>query len=90
MNSEPVHPAGHVNIIHEALYVERQVGGVGAHQLLQFLTLLVQPQESPHVVPHIKFVLDLELLAEVVHQHLVQIASTKVGVKRSGEDLAGG
>lgn len=39
----PVHPARHVNVIHEALYVQRQVGGVGTHQLLQFLTLLVQP-----------------------------------------------
>lgn len=43
VKSGPVHPARHVNVIHEALYVQRQVGGVGTHQLLQFLTLLVQP-----------------------------------------------
>lgn len=70
----PVHSAGHVNVIHEALYVQRQVGGVGAHQLLQFLTLLVQPQQSPRVVSYIKFVLALEILAEVIDQHLVKIA----------------
>lgn len=70
----PVHSAGHINVIHEALYVQRQVRGVGAHQLLQFLTLLVQPQQSPRVVPHIKFVLVLELFAEVINQHLVKIA----------------
>lgn len=43
VKSGPVHPTWHVNVIHEALYVQRQVGGVGAHQFLQFLTLLVQP-----------------------------------------------
>lgn len=85
----PVHPAGHVNVIHEALYVQRQVGGVGAHQLLQLLALLVQPQQSPRVVPYIKFVLALELLAEVIDQHLVEIAPTEVWVERSGEDLVG-
>lgn len=74
MKPGPVHSAGHVNVIHEALDVQRQVGRVGAHQLLQFLTLLVQPQQSPRVVPHIKFVLALELLAEVIDQHLVKIA----------------
>lgn len=85
----PVHPAGHVNVIHEALYVQRQVGGVGAHQLLQFLALLVQPQQSPRVVPYIKFVLALELLAEVIDQRLVEIAPPEVWVERSGEDLVG-
>lgn len=85
----PVHPAGHVDVIHEALYVQRQVGGVGAHQLLQLLALLVQPQQSPRVVSYIKFVLALELLAEVIHQHLVEIAPTEVRVERSGEDLVG-
>lgn len=89
MKSVPVHPAGHVNVIHEALYVQRQVGGVGAHQLLQFLALLVQPQQRPRVVPYIKFVLALELLAEVIDQHLIEIAPTEVWVKRSGEDLVG-
>lgn len=49
----PVHPAGNINVIHEALYVQRQIGGVGAHQPLQFLALLVQPQQSPRVLPHI-------------------------------------
>lgn len=83
----PVHPAGNVNVIHEALYVQRQIRGGGTHQLLQFLTLLVQPQHSPWVVPHIKLVLALELLAEVIYQHLVKIAPTEVRVKRGGEDL---
>lgn len=83
----PVHPAGNINVIHEALYVERQVGGVGTHELLQFLALLVQPQQSPRVVPHVELVLDLELLAEVIDQGLVEITPTKVQVKRCGEDL---
>lgn len=86
-NLVPVHPAGNVDVIHEALDVQRQIGRVGTHQLLQFLALLVQPQQSPWVVPHIKLVLALELLAEVIYQHLVKVAPTEVRVKRSGEDL---
>lgn len=84
----PVHPAGNIDVIHEALYVQRQIGGVGTHQLLQFLALLVQPQQSPRVVPHIKLVLALKLLAEVIYQHLVKIAPAEVRVERGGEDLA--
>ncbi len=83
----PVHPAGNIDVIHEALDVQRQIGGVGTHQLLQFLTLLVQPQQSPRIVPHIKLVLNLKLFAEVIYQHLVKIAPSKVRVKRGGEDL---
>lgn len=83
----PVHPAGNINVIHEALYVQRQIGGVGTHQLLQFLALLVQPQQSPRVVPHVKLVLALKLLAEVIYQHFVKISPAKVRVKRGGEDL---
>lgn len=83
----PIHPAGNINVIHEALYVQRQVGGVGTHELLQFLTLLMQPQQSPLVLPHVQLVLRLKLFAEVIHQSLVKVASTKVRVKRSGKDL---
>lgn len=83
----PVHPAGNINVIHEALYVQRQIGGVGTHELLQFLALLVQPQQSPWVLLYIKLVLSLKLLAEVIYQHFVKIAPTKVWVKRRGEDL---
>lgn len=83
----PVHPAGDIDVVHEALYVQWQIGRVGTHQLLQFLALLVQPQQSPWVVPHIELVLALKLLAEVIYQHLIEIAPTKVGVKRRGEDL---
>lgn len=83
----PVHPAGNVDVVHEALYVQRQIGGVGTHQLLQFLALLVQPQQSPRVLPHIELVLALKLLAEVIHQHLIKVTPAEVRVKRGGEDL---
>lgn len=90
IQSVPVHPAGNVDVVHEALNVQRQVRRVGAHQLLQLLALLVQPQHSPRVLAHVELVLALELLAEVIGQDLVKIAAAEVRVKRSSEDLAGG
>lgn len=83
----PVHPAGNVDVIHEALDVQRQVGGVGAHELLQFLAFLVQPQHSPRVVPHIELVLALKLLAEVIYHRLIKIMSSEIRVKRRGKNL---
>lgn len=89
VQSVPVHPAGNVNVVHEALDVQRQVGRVGAHQLLQLLALLVQPQHGPRVLAHVQLVLALELVAEVIGQDFVKITAAEVRVKRSGKDLAG-
>lgn len=83
----PIHPAGNINVIHEALNVQRQVRGVGAHQLLQFLALLMQPQHSPGVLTHVELVLALELIAEVIGQDLIKVAPAEVRVKCSGKDL---
>lgn len=85
----PIHLARNINVIHEALNVQRQVRGVGAHQLLQFLTLLVQSQESPGVLPHIELVPALEVLTEIIYQCLVKITTTQIGVKSCSEDLRG-
>ena len=80
----PVHLAGDVDVIHEALDVERQVRGVGAHQLLKLLTLLVQAEHGPRVLLHVQLVATLEVLTEVVHQHLVKVAPAQVRVERGG------
>lgn len=42
----PVHLPRDVFVIHEALNVQWQVRAVGAHELFQFLTLLMQTKEG--------------------------------------------
>lgn len=39
----PVHFAMDINVIHEALNVEREIRRVCTHEFLQFLTLLIEP-----------------------------------------------
>ncbi len=39
----PVHFPVDINVIHEALDVEREIRRVCTHEFLQFLTLLIEP-----------------------------------------------
>ena len=71
-NISPVEFTGNVDVVHEALDVQRQVRGVGAHQLLELLALLVQSHQRPGPRPDVQLVLFPELLAEVVDQDVVE------------------
>lgn len=73
LSISPVEFAGNVNVIHEALNVERQVRGVGAHQLLEFLALLVEPHQCPRLGLDIQLVFLPKLLTEVVDQDVVKV-----------------
>lgn len=84
----PVHSAGNINVIHEAVYVQGQIRGVGTHQFLQFPTFLVQTQQSSRIVLHIELVLALKLFTEVIHQRLVKVTASEVGIERCGQDLS--
>ena len=87
LRSPPVHSAGDVHVVHEALDVERQVRAVGAHQLLQLLALLVEAHQRAGLGARVQLVLLAEHLAEVAHQHLVKVLATERRVKRRCQDL---
>lgn len=84
----PVHLTGDIQVVHEALDVEGKVGGVGAHQLLELLTLLIQSQQGSGVLFYIQLVLCPKLFREVIYQSLIKIPATYERVKGSGQDLA--
>lgn len=86
----PVHVCRYVDVVHEALNVQGQVRGVGAHQFLQFLTLLVEPDQSPGLGLHIQFVLLPKFFAEMLHQDFVEVLSSQQLIAGRGEDLRGG
>ena len=83
----PVHLAGDVDVVHEALDVERQVRAVGAHQPLQLLTLLVEAHQRAGLGARVQLVLLAEHLAEVAHQHLVKLLAAERRVERRRQDL---
>lgn len=83
----PVQFRGDVNVIHEALDIERQVWGVGTHQLFQLFTLLVEAHQGPRLGFDIQLVLLGKFLTKVFHQYLVKILPTQLRVARCGEDL---
>ena len=83
----PVQFSRDINVIHEALNVERQVRGVGTHQFFQFFTLLVEPDQSPGLCLDIQLVLLAKFLTEMFHQYLVKVLSSQLWVKSCGEDL---
>ena len=84
----PVHLAGDVDVVHEALDVERQVRAVGAHQLLQLLALLVEAHQRAGPGARVQLVLLAEHLAEVAHQHLVKLLAAERRVERRRQDLS--
>lgn len=79
---QPVKFPSYVNVIHEALNVEWQIRGIGAHQLLKLLTLLVETNQGSGLGFHIQLVLLAKLLTEMVHQHLVKVFATQFCIKR--------
>lgn len=83
----PVECARDVDVIHEAFDVERQVRGVGAHEFLQFLALLVEPHQSAGLRSHVQLVLLRKLLTEVLDQHLIEVFTAQLMVKRRTQDL---
>lgn len=83
----PVKFAGDVDVIHEALNVERQVGGVGAHQLLELLALLVESHQRPWLGLHVQLVLLPELLTEVADQDVVEVLPAKLRIECCSQDL---
>lgn len=87
---QPVHVSGDVDVVHETLDVQRQVRRVGAHEFLQFFTLLVEPDQSSGLGLHIQFVLLAKLLNKVFDQHLVEILPSQLWVAGCGQNLRGG
>lgn len=71
--TSPVKFTGNVDVIHEALNVKRQVGGVGTHQLLELFTLLVESHQRPGLGLDVQLVLLPKLLTEVVDQDVVEV-----------------
>lgn len=63
----PVQFSGNIDIVHETFNVEGQIRRVGAHQLLQLLTLLIKSYQRSRLGPDIQFVVLCKLLAEVVY-----------------------
>lgn len=88
-STSPVELAGNVDVVHETLDVEGQVRGVGAHQLLQLLTLLIESHQRSRLGLDVQLVLLTELLAEVLHQDVVKVFATEFGIKSRGQDLKG-
>lgn len=74
----PVQFSSDINVIHEALDVERKVRGVGTHQLLKLLALLVQSDQCPGLGPDVQLVLFPKLLTEVVDQDVVKVFAAKL------------
>lgn len=85
--TSPVQFAGNIDVIHETLDAERQVGGVGAHQLLQLLTLLIESHQRSRLGSDVYLVLLPELFAEVRHQDVVKVLPAQLWIKGSGQDL---
>ena len=85
----PVQLAGDINVIHEALDVEREVRGVGTHEFFQFLTLLIETHQGPWLRLDIQFVLFTKFHTEVVHQDLIKVLASKLRVRGSCKDLEG-
>lgn len=84
----PVEFSGDVDVVHEALDVEWQVGAVGAHQLLELLGLLGQAHTGARVGRHVQLVLLAELFGEVLHQDVVKVFAAQAIVKCGGQNLA--
>lgn len=83
----PVHFSRDINVIHEALDIKWQVWGVGAHELFQLFTLLVQPNQSPWLWLDIELVLVGKFLTEMLYQSLIKVFSSKFWVRSSGQYL---
>lgn len=84
----PVHLTGDIQVVHEALDVERKVRGIRTHQLLELLTFLIQSQQGSGVLFYIQFVFCPKFFGEVIYQSLIKIPTTYKRVKGSGQDLA--
>jgi len=87
MVGPPVHFPGDVDVIHETLDVEGQVGGVGAHQPLELLALLVEADQSPGLGAHVQLVPLGKLLAEMLDYHLVKVLTAQLRVTGCSENL---
>lgn len=85
--SVPVQFSRDVDIIHEALDVERQVWGVGTHEFFQLFTLLVEPHQGSGLWLDIKLVLLAKFLTEILHQYLVKVLSSQLWVTSCGKYL---
>lgn len=83
MSALPVHLSSDIDVIHETLNVEWQVRGVGTHQFFEFLTLLVEPDQSSGLRFDINLVLLAKFLAEILYQYLIQISSSQLWVTGS-------
>lgn len=84
----PVHLAGDIQVIHEALDIERKVRRIRAHQLLELLTFLIQSQQCSGILFYIQLVFCPKFFREVIYQSLIKIPTTYERVKGSGQDLA--
>lgn len=82
INISPIEFTRNIYVIHEAFDVEREVGGVSAHKLLELLTLLVEPHKSPRLRLDIQLVFLPKLLTEVVDQDVIEVLPTKLWIKR--------
>lgn len=77
-HNSPVEFTRNIDVVHETFNVEGQIGRVGAHQLLQLLTLLIKPHQRSRFGLDIQFVDPGKLLAEVVYQDVIEVFPTEV------------
>ena len=87
MVGPPVHLSRDIDVIHETFNVQRQIGGVSTHQPLQFLTLLVEPDQSPGLGPNIQLVLFGKLFTEMLDELLVKVLASQLRVTGRSKDL---
>ena len=72
--------AGHVFVIREAVDVDGDGGRVGTQVLLQFLTLVKEPQGGAGLVQGGQLVACAEVCLEVSDQSLGEVPASQVGV----------
>ncbi len=89
-NYIPAEFAWDINVVHEALDVQGQVRGVGAHQLLELLTLLVESDQRSWLWSSHPACTSPQTPHKMSDQPLVKVFSSHFRVKGCREHLYGG